>query len=109
VVSSLAQQATAGASKAAAADKVDASRIWWAKAMSGRKMRWALCTGSVALVYTAVLALGYWRAVSRVHIHIGLVSAQGSAKGAPVFNAQLVVRDLAGMSLQGEKAMIGLE
>ena len=72
--------------------------------MSGRKMRWAVCTGSVALVCTAVLAFGYWRAVSRVHIHIGLVSAQGSTKGAPVFNAQLVVRDLAGNELARGKS-----
>ena len=72
--------------------------------MSGRKMRWAVCTGSVALVCTAVLAFGYWRAVSRVHIHIGLVSAENSTKGAPVFDAQLVVRDLAGNELARGKS-----
>ena len=67
--------------------------------MSGRKMRRVLVIGSIVLICTAVLAFGYWRATSRVHIHVSLVNAQASTTGAPVFNAELVLRDSAGNEL----------
>ncbi len=62
-------------------------------------MRWALYIGSAPIICTAILAFGYWRATSRVHIHIGLVSAQSGTNSAPVFNAELVLRDPAGNEL----------
>ena len=67
--------------------------------MSGRRMRWALYIGSVVFIGAAVLAFGFWRATSRVHIHLGLVNAQVGTTGAPVFNAEVVLRDLAGNEL----------
>src|ERR1044072_9060463 len=72
--------------------------------MSGRKRRWALYIGSGALICTAGLAFGDWRAASRVHIHISLVSAESSTTGAAVFNAELVLRDSAGNELARGKS-----
>ena len=67
-------------------------------------MRWALYIGSVALACAAVLAFGYWRATSRVHIHVSLISGETGTKGAPVFNAELVLRDSAGSELARGKS-----
>jgi hypothetical protein len=63
--------------------------------MRSRPVRWLLRGAVLAFACVAILAYGYWRAWSRAHVYVNLVAVASDGKSEPVFNAELIMRDLA--------------
>jgi len=63
--------------------------------MRSRPVRWLFRGAVLAFACVAILAYGYWRAWSRANVSINVVAVSSGGTSEPIFNAELVMRDMA--------------